>query len=80
VVADNWGGLFEPIPLPMVRVYRQAAFISSPSLPKKEQLAVDAHIVVDNWSREFEELARVIQERDYKQDASDAASPLPVKE
>jgi hypothetical protein len=38
VVANNWGGLFEPVPLLEERVYE----------PMKEQLAVVAHIVADN--------------------------------
>jgi hypothetical protein len=69
VVADNWGGLFEPVFIWGKRVYE----------PMKEQLAVVAHIVADNWGGLFEDPAYVMDERVYESIASDSASPLPMK-
>lgn len=41
---------------------------------------IDAEVVADNWGGEFEDPAHVMEERDYEPAASDAASPLPMKE
>jgi hypothetical protein len=80
IIADNWGGLFDEIPVPEERVYEPATFNSSSSPAKEEQLTDDAHIVADNWGGEFGEPVHAMEKCDYEPAASDAASPLPVEE
>ncbi|XP_066376637.1 uncharacterized protein [Miscanthus floridulus] len=59
VMADNWGGLFEPVPVLEECVYEPAATDTPSPPPVKEHQ--DAMVVLDNWGGHFEQLAHMLE-------------------